>query len=853
MATVYLAEDLKHHRKVAVKVLRPELAATLGAERFLREIEIAAGLTHPHILTLIDSGEADGSLYYVMPYVEGENLRRRIDRERLATGGGLLLEDALRIASEVAGALDYAHRRNIVHRDVKPENILLAEGHAVVADFGIARAVSAAGGETLTQVGSPIGTPRYMSPEQAMGAPDVDARTDIYSLALVLYEMIAGELPHTPSELRSISEGRLSNTPPEHRRRLETLPRAAADALAQALAVDPAGRLDTAESFASALLAPVGQMGPNASAARKRNRVLMTGLVIVAVALAVVLRLLLSGPGSGLTANRVLVATFENQTGDTSLAALGHMTADWLTRGLQETGLIQVVDARTVASESEATSAAAQPGGTAGALELARSIGAGTLVSGAYYRDADSIRIVSQVTEAESGTLLYSLDPVAGSTGSPLDAVETLRQQVTGAMATIFDQAWPVQTFRPPRYDAYRDYMAVAPLIGRADFEGAITRLLRAWALDSNFILAPLYAASLFAEGGLYHQAESLTAVVARRRERLRGPDVTMLEYLQPRLRGDFGTALAAVRRVAEGAPFAEPAWTVALTLLRLNRPGEATEQYARLDPRRGFLREWWFYWNTFGAAYHMMGEYETELETARRGRAQYPDHVGVMAAELPPLAAVGRIDDVFRLLDEMRGMAPRDFQDPLSLLWQLPGVAAELRAHGHPEAAFAVLDRVRSWAETGTASELSSSMVRALMAHVAYSSERWDEAQEQFLALAQEFPSDVNYQGYLGVLAARRADRQHAVRISGWLENLERRFLFGINTLWRARIAALLGEPQQAVTLLRAALEQGLPVFGSMPFLWMSRTDLHWAHRDIDFESLRDYPPFQELMRPKG
>ena len=177
MATVYLAEDLRHHRKVAVKVLRPELAATLGPERFLREIEIAAGLTHPHILPLHDSGEVEGFLYYVMPYVEGESLRQRLDREKQ-----LPIEDALKIAQEVGDALSFAHTRDVIHRDIKPENILFEGGHAVVADFGIARAVTAAGGERLTETGTAIGTPVYMSPEQAAGSQDLDGRSDLYSL-----------------------------------------------------------------------------------------------------------------------------------------------------------------------------------------------------------------------------------------------------------------------------------------------------------------------------------------------------------------------------------------------------------------------------------------------------------------------------------------------------------------------------------------------------------------------------------------------------------------------------------------------------------------------------------------------
>src|SRR5256885_8869377 len=191
MATVYLAQDLKHRRLVAIKVLKPELAGALGPERFLRESETAARLSHPHILPLHASGEAEGFLYYVMPYAEGESLRERLERE-----GQLPLDEALRIAREVASALSHAHSHDVVHRDIKPENILLSGGEAVVADFGIGRAITAAARDTLTGTGIAIGTPGYMSPEQATGGGRPDGRSDIYSLACVLYEMLAGEPPH---------------------------------------------------------------------------------------------------------------------------------------------------------------------------------------------------------------------------------------------------------------------------------------------------------------------------------------------------------------------------------------------------------------------------------------------------------------------------------------------------------------------------------------------------------------------------------------------------------------------------------------------------------------------------------
>src|SRR6202521_518630 len=192
MATVFLAQDTKHHRPVALKVLHPELAATLGSERFLREIQIAARLQHPHILPLYDSGQADTLLYYVMPYVEGESPRDRLNHEKQ-----LPVEDAVRIGRDMAAALDYAHRHGVVHRDIKPENVMLHEGEAIVTDFGIAKAVSAAGGESLTQIGMAVGTPAYMSPEQASGEREPDGRSDIYSLGCVLYEMLTGSAPFT--------------------------------------------------------------------------------------------------------------------------------------------------------------------------------------------------------------------------------------------------------------------------------------------------------------------------------------------------------------------------------------------------------------------------------------------------------------------------------------------------------------------------------------------------------------------------------------------------------------------------------------------------------------------------------
>jgi tetratricopeptide (TPR) repeat protein len=262
MATVYLAEDLKHRRKVAVKVLKPELSAALGPERFLREIEILAGLDHPHILPLYDSGEAEGYLYYVMPYVEGESLRDRLDREKQ-----LPIDDAAQIALEVADALSHAHSHGVIHRDIKPENVMLAGGHARVADFGIARAITAAGGGRLTETGMAIGTPAYMSPEQASADSDLDGRSDLYSLGCVLYEMLAGEPPFTGPTVESVVRQHLTSEPPPITTLRPAVPAEIATTLMRVLAKTPADRFSPAAQFAEALRRSSGVTAPQATAA----------------------------------------------------------------------------------------------------------------------------------------------------------------------------------------------------------------------------------------------------------------------------------------------------------------------------------------------------------------------------------------------------------------------------------------------------------------------------------------------------------------------------------------------------------------------------------------------------------
>src|ERR1043166_4856208 len=269
MATVYLAQDEKHGRRVAVKVLRPELAAVIGAQRFLQEIKTTANLQHPHILGLIDSGETEHQRWYVMPFVEGESLRDRLTREKQ-----LPVADAVRRAMEVASALDYAHRHGVIHRDIKPENILLHDGRVLVADFGIALAASKAGGSRMTETGMSLGTPQYMSPEQAMGEREIDGRSDVYSLGCVLYEMLIGEPPFTGPTATAIAAKVITSTPAALTAQRKTIPAHVEAAVLQALEKLPADRFGSAADFAAALQNPsFSSAAPRAALVGRRRSV----------------------------------------------------------------------------------------------------------------------------------------------------------------------------------------------------------------------------------------------------------------------------------------------------------------------------------------------------------------------------------------------------------------------------------------------------------------------------------------------------------------------------------------------------------------------------------------------------
>jgi serine/threonine-protein kinase len=405
MASVYLAEDLKHHRQVALKVLRPDLAAALGSERFLREIDIAAKLSHPHIVPVYDSGQANGLLFFTMPFIEGSSLRHRLN-----AGPPIAVDEALRIAGQVVTALSYAHRQGVVHRDIKPENILFSGGVVVVADFGIARAVNAAGGGGLTASGFPLGTLGYMSPEQAAGSRSLDGRSDIYSLGCVLYEMLVGRPPERWLDQASLDTGKIADAEPGERKQLDSLPEPVEQLLVRALAQAPDARFRSADELGAAISRLVGnQVSISAPpyplpAPRIRWRrpvgTLAAIVILIAGAVGVASRWR-SGPA--LDPNVVAVAPFDALGPDLNTWREG--LVDLVSAPLDGAGPLRAVPPSAVigrwSGRADAVSAA----------DLGEELGAGLVLFGRLIgAGSDSVRVVATLLDVTTRRAVAEFD-----------------------------------------------------------------------------------------------------------------------------------------------------------------------------------------------------------------------------------------------------------------------------------------------------------------------------------------------------------------------------------------------------------------------------------------------------------
>jgi serine/threonine-protein kinase len=662
MALVFLAEDLKHRRQVAIKVMRPEVAAALGADRFLREIETTAQLHHPHVLSLYDSGDADGFLYYVMPYMEGESLRDRLDREKQ-----LPVEDALRITREVADALSYAHSRGVIHRDIKPENILLESGHAIVADFGIAKAVSVAGGGSLTETGMTVGTALYMSPEQAAGEKDLDGRSDLYALGCVLYEMLAGQPPFTGPTLESVIHQHLTAEPRAVTQLRPAVPAEVAGLLARVLAKTPADRFSPAAAFAEALETRSGTVSAPAmsTATPVTSRTRRWVWPVATVGLAAIVGIgawLLRGPAAAPPAEArpsVVVLPFENMGAPDDEYFADGMTEEVTSRLAKISGI--GVTSRTTALSYKGTSKSLRDIGEE--LDVAYVL-EGTVRTDRAPDGTGQVRVTQQLIRVSDDTHLWSESYTANLVPGEVFAVQSaIAERVATALdvqllGTERQAVRQVLTSDREAYDAYlqgrfqwnkRTTEAMAQAVQH--FTVATERdgqFAQAWAgLADAYALAPLYQAAIVPRAEAYRRAEE----AARRAVQL---DSTLAEAQASlafaRMYGawDFDGAEREFREAIRLDPdYPVARYWYAELLIVLGRSDEAIEQgrwAVKLAPTAPIAQ------HLLGYAFVAAGERDSAVAQARKAIALEPDfwfphQILARVAELE-----GRFDEAERL-----------------------------------------------------------------------------------------------------------------------------------------------------------------------------------------------------------
>ena len=539
MSRVFVAVEAALGRRVVVKVLPPELAADVSCDRFRREIQLAAQLQHPHIVPVLAAGETHGLPFFTMPYVEGASLRATLTRS-----GELPVAQAVRILREVASALAHAHDRGVVHRDIKPDNVLLAGGSAMVTDFGVARALSAAQAPhavgdagVLTSHGIALGTPAYMAPEQAAADPAMDHRVDLYAFGVMAYELLTGLPPFTNRPPQALLAAHVTELPEPVTRRRASIPAPLAALVMRCLEKRAADRPQSAAELVhllDAVATPSGGLTPAGGAlsfrisrwARAIASGAAAGTILIAAAVAVYRSA--GTAGAELSAQRVHVAPFVNRTASPDFAEVGPMAADIVTRGLAETGLVEVVQDSTTA---------------------------GTLVRGTIYRSGDTLRLIAQVTDAATGRVLRSIGPVTAMRGDPITGLETLGDRVTGGVAALVDPGLrdvAAVTSAPPSFEAYRAVREGREAESERDHVGAITSYLRAAAESETYRFPLVAAAAAYARVGDCTAADSIGERLLARRDRMTPWEAYSVDETLAECRGDHDAASrAATRRAA--------------------------------------------------------------------------------------------------------------------------------------------------------------------------------------------------------------------------------------------------------------------------------------------------------------
>ncbi len=833
-AVVFLAWEKKHDRKVVLKVLRPDVQALLGHARFLEEVRLASGLSHPHILPFIDSGSADGLLYYVMPHVEGESLYERLDRD-----APLGATSALPILRDVAEALAYAHAEGVIHRDLKPGNVLCAGAHAYLMDFGVAKALrSAPSSAPRTGVGFVPGTPRYMAPEQARADSDVGPSADVFAWGQLAHECLTGtvsDLGTTPdaSSARGVDSAREMVELPA------ALPPGLTRLVRAALAPNPSHR-PTAAALSAALN---GMMRPDARAPSSDRRaaarrtagwLLGTAAAMAILAFGLSRRMGAPGPEPATLAGPLAVAEFRNETGDPTLDFLGRLAGDWITQGLQDLGTAPVAP---WPSSLAASRAALADGVLDPVPYLQAATGAETVVTGSFYRVGDELRFQAQVVDVEEQAVRLALDAVRAPESRPEDAVGELRDRIMGGVAVLSGRrvALPELANRAPTFEAYRLFDRAMSHYLAQEYSEATPAFLEAYARDTTFTSSLIYGATTAWNQGDRHVTDSLVQVLAARRDRLSEHDDLRWQMLAALLRADGQEALRVLRRSSELAPGGRDGYNLARQATTMNRPAEALTALRAIDPESGAMSDWAQYWTQLTHALHLLGDHREEVEAARVMIRRHPERTIAPVLEARALAAAGDLEALDAALDRSAIRSPRTYWSHGAALVV---AGEELLAHHGPTVAEPYLRAAVSWLEPRIVLDPDYLAYRYWLASAWYDLGLWTATREASDALLEASPTSTAYLGMAAVAAARTGDRDGS---QGYLAEDRWGYALGDRRVYAARVEGILGDPDRALDLIAQAFDRGVDGFP-----WMHASGYH------DFVVLRSDPRIATLLEPQ-